>query len=222
MAPKEMRDSAKAKHSTMRWLSPIDTQKWDKAKWNATLFMWSPEEQDAPPPVLGLAFENASAARDIFSSWRKRYGDDDTKDDLLVTMERGISRDNPAAYAVMVSQNPANIPATDSNVVGFVSRINRMYPSTTQNLDLFLEDYYRNSRYLLIPAHLPNKLGAPEPMLDLPIGKHNLVVKDAWQIEPNDMTASVLDLDELPFIPADQSDAPVIKTLEWLKSFGRS
>jgi hypothetical protein len=35
------------------------------------------------------------------------------------------------------------------------------------------------------------------------------------------MTASVLDLDEPPFIPADQPNPPVIKTLEWLKSLRR-
>lgn len=218
LAPKALRDAAKAKHSSTRWVSPIDTQKWDKAKWNGTIFMWSPPDEDMPPPILGLAYENASAAKDIFRSWRKRYGDDDVKNDLQITIVRGISSANPAAYAVMVSQNPANIPATRGSIVGFVSRINRMYPQSTRNLDLFLEDFARHGRYVLIPAHLPNKQGQPEPIFDLPIGKHDLVVMDAWQIPPNDMTSSVLDLDVPPVIPADQPDAPVLKTIEWLKA----
>ena len=95
LAPKEMRDAAKHKHSKTRWISPIDTQKWDKAKWNGTLFMWSLPGPDMPPPMLGLAYENPSAAKDIFKSWRKRYGDDDVKDDLKIAIVRGISRDNP-------------------------------------------------------------------------------------------------------------------------------
>lgn len=218
LAPKEMRDAAKDKHSKTRWISPIDTQKWDKAKWNGTLFMWSPPGPDMPPPMLGLAYENPSAAKDIFKSWRKRYGDYDVKDDLKITIVRGISRDNPAAYAVMVSQNPDNVPISEGNIIGFVSRINRMYPNSTQNLDRFLADYARHSRYVLLPAHLPNKLAQPDPIFDLPIGKHNLTVINAWEITPNDMTASVLDLDEPPVIPADQPNAPVLKTLEWLKS----
>ena len=217
LAPKELREAASAKHSKTRWISPIDTQKWDKARWNGTIFLWSPAEPGAPPPMLGLAYENAEAARDIFSSWRKRYGDDDVKDDLQITIVRGISKFKLAAYAVMVGQNPANVPATEGNFVGFVSRINRMYPQSTQNLDSFLANYDRHGKYVLIPAHLPNKQAQPKPIFDMPIGKHNLVVMDAWQIPPNDMTASVLDLDEPPFIPADQPDAPVLKTLEWLR-----
>jgi hypothetical protein len=218
LAPIEVRDAAKGKHSKTRWISPIDTQKWDKAKWNGTFFMWSPPGLNVPPPMLGLAYQDPSAAKDIFTSWRKRYGDDDVKDDLKITIVRGISRDNPAAYAVMVGQNPNNVPLSEGNIVGFVSRINRMSPKTTQNLDLFLDDYARHGRYVLLPAHLPNKMARPEPIFDLPIGKHNLTVTNAWEIGTNDMAASVLHLDEPPFIPANQPNAPVIKTLEWLKS----
>lgn len=218
LAPKELRDAAKGKHSKMRWISPIDTQKWEKAKWNGTLFTWSPPGPDALPPILGLAFENPSAAKDIFKSWRKRYGYDDVKNDLKITIIRGISRDNPAAYAVMVSQNPDNIPLSKENFIGFVSRNNRMYPKTTQNLDSFLEDFARHGRYLLIPAHLPNRKAQPKPIFDLPIGKHNLTVTYAWEIGINDFASTVLNLDELPLIPVDQPNAPVIKTLEWMKS----
>lgn len=218
LAPKELRDAAKRKHSKTRWISPIDKQKWDKAQWNATLFMWSPPGPDMPPPMLGLAYENLSAAKDIFKSWRKRYGDDDVKDDLKITIVRGISRDNPAAYAVMVSQNPDNVPMLEENIIGFVSRINRMYPNSTQHLDQFLADYAHHGQYVLLPAHLPNKLAQPEPIFELPIGKHNLTVINAWEITTNDMTASVLDLDELPLIPTDQPNAPVLQTLDWLKS----
>ena len=143
--------------------------------------------------MLGLTYESPSAARDIFKSWRKRYGEDDTKDDLKITIVRGISRENPAAYAVMVSQNPNNIPLSEEKIIGFVSRINRMYPQTTQNLDTFLEEYALHGRYVLVPAHLPNKQAQPEPIFDLSIGKHDLTVVNAWEITTNDMTAVVLD-----------------------------
>jgi hypothetical protein len=221
LAPTEMRDAAKTKHSKTRWISPIDIQKWDKAKWNGTLFMWSPPGPDSPPPMLGLTYENPLAAEDIFKSWRKRYGDDDVKDNLKITIVRRISCDNPAAYAVMVSHNPDNVPLSEGEVISFVSRINRMYPATTQNLDLFLEDFARHGRYLLIPAYLPNKTAQPEPILDFPIGKHNLNVINAWEITSNDMAAVVLDLEEPPYIPEDQPNAPVLKALEWLESLRR-
>ncbi len=218
LAPKALRDTAKHKHSKTRWISPIDTQKWDKAQWNATVFLWSPAGPGMPPPMLGLAYRNLTSAKEIFKSLRKRYGDDDVKDDLKITIVRGISRDSPAAYAVMVSHNPDNVPISKENVFGFVSRVHRMYPSSSQNLDQFLADYARHGRYVLFPAHLPNELAQPEPVVDLPIGKHNLTVINAWEITPNDMTAAVLDLDEPPLIPVDQPNAPVLKTLEWLRS----
>lgn len=221
LAPKEMRDAAKRKHSKTRWISPIDVQKWDKAKWNGTLFIWSPPGPNTSPPMLGLAFKDPSAAKDIFKSWRKRYGDDDVNDDLKITIVRGVWRDNPAAYAMMVSQNPDNVPLSEGNVVGFVSRINKMYPETTRNLDLFLEDYARHGRYLLIPAGLPNKMAQPEPIFELPIGKHKLTVMNAWEITTNDLAASVLDLDEPPYVPEDQPNAPVFRALEWLASLRR-
>lgn len=222
LAPQEMRDAPKGKHSQTRWISPIDAQKWDEAKWIGTLFMCYPPGPDVPPPLLGLAYENASAANDIFQSWHKRYGADDIKDDLKITIVRGISRDNPSAYAVMVSPNLDNLPLSEGNTIGIVSRINRMNPKTTQNLDLFLEDYARHGRYVLFPAHLPNKMAQPEPMFDFSIGKHNLTVINAWEIGANDIAAAVLDLDEPPFIPADQPNPPVIETLKWLKSFRES
>ncbi|QUS59052.1 hypothetical protein [Pseudovibrio brasiliensis] len=218
LAPKEIRDSAKRKHSNMRWISPINARKWDKARWNATLFMYSPPGPDTPPPMLGLVFQKRSAAREIFTSLRKRYGDDDVKDDLKITIVRGISSKNPSAYAVMVSHNPDNVTISEENTIAFVSRINRMYPNSTQNLDHFLAEYARHGRYVLFPAQWSNKSAQPEPIPNLPIGKHNLTVLNAWEIATNDMTASVLDLDDPPIIPEDQPNAPVIETLEWLKS----
>jgi hypothetical protein len=215
-APQSLRDAAKAKHSNTRWVSPIDARKWDSAKWNGTMFLWQ-EGAGAPAPILGLAYQNADAAKDIFRSLRKRYGQDDRKDDLRITIVRGISKDNPAAYGVMVGANPNNVPASEGSVVGFVSRINRMYPQTTTKLDAFLEQFERHGRYVLIPAHLPTRQSQPVPIYELPIGKHDLAVIDAWQIPPNDMVSSVLDLDELPYIPDDQPDPPVLKTLAWLR-----
>ncbi|WP_442577967.1 hypothetical protein ACSBOB_20705 [Mesorhizobium sp. ASY16-5R] len=218
LAPQELRDAAKSNHAKTRWVSPIDIQKWDKARWNGTFFMVSSPGPESPPPILGLAFEKPSVAKDIFRSWRKRYGDDDVRDGFRITIVRGISRDNPNAYAVMVGANPDNVPVSEGSFVGFVCRINRMYPQSTEKLDIFLESYARHGRYVLVPVHLRNRQAEPKPIFDLPIGKHNVTVVNAWEITPNDMSAMALDRDVAPFIPADQPNAPVLKTLEWLKS----
>lgn len=215
--PEGMFDPTRMKHSQTKWISPIDTHKWDQAMWNGTIFFWSPPEANMPPPMLGLAYQDAAAAQEIFRGLRKRFGEDDIKNDILITIVRGISKKTPASYAVMLGPNPANISASEGKTIGLVSRINRMYPRSTTNLDAFLADYKRHQRFVLIPAYLPNRTAQPEPMYDLPIGKHSLVLKNAWEIGPNDLAASALDLDDPPYIPEDQQDPPILKTLEWLR-----
>ena len=185
-----------------------------KAKWNGTLFMWSPPGPDVSPPCWDSRTRIPSAAKEIFKSWRtKRYGDDDVKErSQNYTVVRGcISRDSPASYAMMVSQRKSNnVPISDGSIIGFVSRINRMYPNSTQNLDQFLAEYARHGRYVLFPAHLPNQAGAAEPIFGLPIAKHNRPSINAWEITTNDMTASVLDWMNCPY-STDQPNAPFLR-----------
>jgi hypothetical protein len=92
-----------------------------------------------------------------------------------------------------------------------------MRPKSTQNLDAFLSEFQRHGRYLLAPAHLPNRDGTPEPLIDLSLGKYDLVVREAWQIAENDPDGSALVLDDPPVIPIDQANAPVLKALKWME-----
>ena len=94
-----------------------------------------------------------------------------------------------------------------------------MYPSSSENLDAFLEEFKKKGRYLLIPAHFPTRNSEPQPMIDRALGKSQLTVREAWQIGENDPDISVLDLDDPPLIPPDQPDAPELKALERLHYF---
>jgi hypothetical protein len=82
-----------------------------------------------------------------------------------------------------------------------------------------LEAFRLHKRYLLAPSHFPTRDSKPEAMLDLALGKHHLTVREAWEIAENDPDASVLDLDDPPFIPLDQPNAPVLKAIEQLRRF---
>jgi hypothetical protein len=96
-----------------------------------------------------------------------------------------------------------------------------MTPNDSQNLDRFLAEYARHKRFALIPAHLPDLKGQPEPMFDLALGKYHLDVRPAWQVSENDPDAMALDLDDPPVIPVDEPNAPVLKALEQLARFRR-
>ncbi|MGX5851700.1 hypothetical protein ACWGTO_32335 [Mesorhizobium sp. PL10] len=205
-------DTRRMKHTDMKIVSPIVVSKWNDARWRATLFMYSPDE-DAPPPVLGIAFENAEAGKAIFDGFRERFGDHDPGNDLRIAIVRGVSSKNPFAYAVVVGPNvEKNLPESDK-LVGLVSRINIMQPKSDIHLRSFIQQFERDGRYLLAPAHLPSLDAEPKPMLELGIGKYDLEIKEAWQIGPSDPDAVVLDLDDPPIIPPEQPEAPVNETL---------
>ena len=201
----------------MKVVSPIDMQKWDAARWNAAMFMFASGDDKYYPPVLGLAYKNREPARSIFEGLIKRFGKDDLENALRITIVRGISAKNPLAYGMIVGPNMDNIPMRSGNIVMFASRIQRMYPSSLRSLDGFLDAFRLHKHYLLAPSHLPTHDSTPEPMLDLVLEKHHLAVREAWKIGENDPDAMVLDIDDPPFIPHDQPNAPVLKVLEQLR-----
>lgn len=84
---------------------------------------------------------------------------------------------------------------------------------------MFLSEYHRHKRFALVPAHLPDLKGKPEPMFERLLGKYHLDVRPAWQVSENDPDNVALDLDDPPIIPADEKNAPVLKALERLAQF---
>jgi hypothetical protein len=109
------------------------------------------------------------------------------------------------------------VPIAAKGTIGFVSRISIMGPKSSRNLDAFLAEFRRHGRYLLAPAHLPSRDGTPEALIDLSLGKYDLVVREAWEIRENDPDGSALDPDDPPVIPLGQPNAPVLKALKWME-----
>ena len=153
----------------------LDVHKRNAAKWDATTFIFAPGSDDFPP-VLGLAYKNREPARSIFEGLRGRFGLHDPKNDLRVAIVRGVSKANPFAYAVMVGPNLDNVTMTTGDMLKFMSRINLLSPADHINLECFLEEFRRQGRFLLVPAHFPTRESQPEPMMELGLGKYDLVV----------------------------------------------
>lgn len=213
--PKGMFDTEKMKHTDMEIVSPIDVHKWNAARWGATLFMYEPNRNDVTP-VLGLAFAERKPAAAIFEGLRSRLGQNDPNNELRIAIIRGISAADPNAYSIIIGPNLDNIAKTSGNIIGFVSRINQMRPTSLRNLETFLDEFRKHKRYLLVPAHFPSRTSQPDLMFELGLGKCDLTIREAWQISDNDPDVSVLDLDDPPLIPNDQPNAPAIKAMEHL------
>jgi hypothetical protein len=202
--------AASEKHSDRKIASEIDIPVWNQAGWCAVFYLFDPSM--APYPVLGLGFRNKDAAEKIFQGWRKDLGPEDKENKLRITILKGITRDNPAAYRVFVSTNVA--PAEDSgSLVMMVGRQHTMTPRTTENLDRFLPTVEQSGRYLLVPAHFKSEAEPPDVGLGLAILKDQLIVRDAWEVSLNDLDAAALSPDDDPVIPPDVKDAPVTALL---------
>ena len=208
--PADMMDTERLKHTDRRVLSPIDTPLWDRAGWRGTLVAGRPDI----PPILAIAFEDGQVGQAIFRAWKERWGDVDKDEAIRVAIITGLSKRNPAEYAVVVGPNLSQMGENNKKVVMSVSRIQRMSPNTSTSLDNFLADYKKAGAFLLAPAQLTKDITNPQmPFVQLAIGKRQLDLRQAWQISEDDLDLLVLDGDDEPLIPAGVTDPPVNKAL---------
>ena len=214
--PADLIDRERLKHTDRRVLSPIDAPLWDQAQWRGTLFACYPGK----PPILAIAFEDGEAGKAIFRAWKDRWGDVDKEDALRVAIITGLSKQNPAEYTVVVGPNLRHMAEDQNKVFLSVSRINRMSPNTSTNLNNFVEAYKKMKKFFLAPA----QISASGEILEMPpdqflISKRQLYIREAWQIGENDPDISALRKDDEPIIPAGVTDPPINKALRQIRSF---
>lgn len=209
--PAEVFDSTRRKHTERQVMSPIDVPLWNKAQWSGTLFA----KAERPPPILGLMYRELEAGIAIFRAWGAKWGRADFRDALRIVIVTGVSKQHPAHYAVLIGPNIADEVAAETKLFVSVSRINRMTPERTTNLDRFLADYRRYGEYLLVPAGMGNP---PHLEMSCFLAKKHLHVRAAWEIGENDPDASALQDDDDPVVPAGVTDPPVKRALERMRS----
>ncbi len=211
--PSELVDSSNLKHKERRVLSLINIPLWDRAEWTSAIYVFasSPDQ----PPILGLGFKDASAAKSIFEGWKSKLGNIDDQERLRISIVRGIDAAHPHSYRVAVGSNLNLISGQPGNSQAvLVSRVHEMRPNHSGNLDGFLNRFKSAGRYLLAPAHFASETAAPELFLNFRIEKQQLTVRHAWQIGPNDPDSIAIKPDDKPIIPAGALNTPVMKLLK--------
>lgn len=209
--PPDLVDTSRLKHTDRHIGSPIDIELWDRAKWCGTLFA----EAEGTPPILGIMFENGQAGQAIFSAWRDRWAKGGVDDALRVAIITGVSARNPAHYAVTVGPNLTQFEQSHAKTFVAVSRINRMEPMTSHNLERFLAAYRRYGGFFLVSAQAGSP---PTPDYNLCLFRRQLDIRPAWQITENDLDMMVLQEDDDPIVPATVSDPPVKNALERIRT----
>lgn len=210
--PGNLIDRSGLKHTERRVMSPIDVALWNRAKWRGTIY----GEQEGSPPFLGFMFENGDAGQAIFRAWLDRWGNEDADDSLRVAIIRGLSIKNPTHYAVTIGPNFDRLEKSNGKAILMVSRINRMEPTSSENLDRFVHNYQQFGGYLLMPAHM-----GPPPnfFFKFFLAMRKVHIRQAWQISENDPDMSVLQEDDDPIIPPMVLDPPVNRALARIRAF---
>ena len=211
--PEELLDREKTKHTERRVSGLIDLPLWDRAKWKGAVYVW-PLEIDYEP-WLALGFEDGLAAKAIFAEWRAKLGSVDKEDRIRVSILTGVDRANPNYYSIVVGSNlleSEGVPRVKQFVS--VSRIQRMTPSTSENLTGFSNRFERIGTYRLMPAVIDLKTGKSHPYPDLAIQKRQIRIVPAWQIGEHDPDGVGIFPHDKPIIPEGVLDPPVLKLLD--------
>lgn len=215
--PAELLDRQRLKHSDIENISLIRVALWDRAGWNGTAFSVSPDDGDAP--VLALLFDDRAAAAAIFAALRKDVGEIDERERLRVSILRGVDKEHPYWYRVVLGTNIPVEELTPDKLVIMTTRSNTMEPQTDKNLNRFLAAYARAGGYFLMPGILSN--GRLELIDDDYIAKREINVRYAWEVGRHDPDATGIRADDDLIIPAaHKKDAPVLELLNVLR--GRS
>lgn len=200
-------------HSEIRNNSMIRMHLWDGAGWHGALYMTS----ESGPPVLGLLFKDETSARAIFRDWKETLGDEDRDDIIRLVVARGVDAQHPAWYRIGVGTK-IDVGNRSSETLITVTRLHTMTPSTTANLERFVESYRRSGMFLLAPAIMREGASIPEVLIDSGIVKHDVVERNAWEIGPNDIDLALITPDTNPVIPEGITDAPALETLNKIRA----
>ncbi len=199
-------------HADLGVASVIDSNLWDNAGWQGVGIATSEDL----PPVFSIAFSNDSVGKEIFSKWREQFGEVDKQDEIRVVIIKGIDKSNPYHYRVVIRSNCKEELKSGRLVMVVSSRFHTMTPSSHENLDRFLGSYREYNQYLLAPGRFDENL---QPIFHFNEGivKREVIVRDAWEIGPNDLDCMGILLDDDPIIPPGIKEVPVKELIKQRK-----
>ena len=164
----------------------------------------------------GAGLADVEAAKEIFSGWIEEFGRTDDTDSIRITIVKGISRQYPAAYRVLISGNPEGKLAKGKTLQGHLGRFQTMDTPDGRNLKNFLEHYQKHGKYLLGFAKMYDDGSPLDPWAT--IEKRNLIVREAWSIGVEDIDSIGIQPEDNPIIPADMAGAPVEELMKQVRS----
>jgi hypothetical protein len=208
--PADFVDPSRTSHNQTRTVSLIRVPLWDEASWYGTMFATA--QNPSVPPILALLFKKPAAAARIFSLWHSEIGSRDEANKLRVAIIRKIRKANPYWYRIVLGSDPvACFGQPGIKQIAMISRIHTMQPSSSDNLERFLAAYTASGNYILSFARVEGK--DAQIAASNQLEKNQLIVRDAWEIGPNDLDAIAIQGDDDPIVPDGVKNPPITETL---------
>ena len=207
-------------HHNTATISFVRERLWDRAQWRSTHYLMVPGED--VPPGIALVFEDEAAGREIFQHWRDRLEEGDERDQLRVSIVRGVDRDEPHTYRITVGTDIEAFQTGSSGAPLFVNapvRIRTESVLASDVLDRFIETYEQAGTYFLVPS-TPDETGVLTIGWDLKLFKRKLVIKPAWQVSTQDLDRLAIRPGDRPVVPGDVEHPPVQDLLDHLGEDG--
>lgn len=207
---KNILDPETTKHNQRKVSSVIDNHLWDTALWQAFGFFASKEVSFG----ILLGFKNGDAGKQIFENWIKKLGREDKNDEIMITVIKGVNKNNPNWYRVHISKEINSDSIKETDLITVASRCHDMFPETNKNLDNLISGYKYFKKYALFPAEFNPNGSINKIYYESGIVKNKIIFKNAWEIGENDIDSVVIRKEDNPIIPSNVLDAPVLGLLK--------
>ena len=171
----------------------IEPSLWETARWTGMGYLFDQEER--VPPHVGPIFQDATAGRRIFESWRDRLGGDDRYEALRLVLVSGPPECTHHAVLLSTDSEGVALLAAEQGVEGVQYVLTHMrvchLGGPPSALFQRLQAHARTGRpYFLTPFVHREKHGLA-PLLPLAIGKRRIELREAHEIPRNDPDAVV-------------------------------
>jgi hypothetical protein len=202
-------DLDKIRHNQRKVSSIIDTNQWDKAKWNGFGFFL-----DKNGLNIFIGYTYGDEGKKIFKDWIKKIGTIDSEEKIKITIIKGVDRFNPYWYRVHIGTDVKKEELKSGDIILSASRFHEMNATKPENLNNLISAYNHYKSFRFCPAEVVLNVNKINPFEEFSILKHEITVRNAWEIGLHDLESVAIKKNDNPIIPEDIKNAPILEVLK--------
>lgn len=205
-------DENDVRHIQRKVSSVINDQLWNQSIWQAF-------GSFSTGSFFGifLGFKNGEPGQKIFEEWITRFGKEDKEEKIRICIVKGIDKENPHFYRVVVTSKLDKEEIPKGGFVYTAFRIHEMNPTSSKNLDDLVSMYNQLKYFILIPAEFDSENLRVRPFFNLGIKKNEISIRNAWEIGDHDPDMPCIKKGDDPVIPDSEVDPPIKRLLDRLR-----